>query len=169
MARTQLERTVLPSLLDRLTDLEPSLAGDAATSHEASVRAFRRSVQRDVETLLNARRSTDDAQTAPFPEVARSVLVFGLPDTSALAISTEDGREQLLAWLEETLALFEPRLADVRVRLVDADQGSAPQVRFTVEALLRMDPSPEQVVFDTVLELATGAYGVTGAGPAAAR
>lgn len=167
MARTQLERTVLPSLLDRLTDLEPSLAGDPPTTHEASVRAYRQSVQRDVEMLLNARRTIDDARLEHLDETARSVLVFGLPDTNSLAVSTEEGRERLLAWLEETLERFEPRLDGVHVRLVDADQGSAPQVRFTVEALLRMDPSPEQVVFDTVLELATGAYGVSGSAPAA--
>jgi type VI secretion system protein ImpF len=46
------------------------------------------------------------------------------------------------------------------VRLVDAAQVNAPQMRFVVEATLVMDPSPEQVVFDTVLEIARGEYAV---------
>ena len=41
-------------------------------------------------------------------------------------------------------------------------------VRFQVEALLRMDPSPEHVVFDTVLEVARGEYAVEGEGAPAA-
>jgi type VI secretion system protein ImpF len=70
------------------------------------------------------------------------------------------GRERLLGALRDTLARFEPRLANPRVRLVDASQVSAPQMRFVVEATLMMDPSPEQVVFDTVLEIARGEYAV---------
>ena len=37
-------------------------------------------------------------------------------------------------------------------------------VRFQVEAILRMDPSPEHVGFDTVLEVARGQYAVEGEG-----
>ena len=40
------------------------------------------------------------------------------------------------------------------------------ELRFVVEALLKMDPNPEQVVFDTVLELASGDYSVKGVGGA---
>jgi predicted component of type VI protein secretion system len=39
---------------------------------------------------------------------------------------------------------------------VENDQRTAPQVRFVVEGTLRMDPSPELVVFDTVVELSSG-------------
>jgi type VI secretion system protein ImpF len=53
---------------------------------------------------------------------------------------------------------------NVAVRLLDADQVKAPQVRFAVEATLRMDPSPERIVFDTVLEIASGTYAVDDAG-----
>ena len=36
------------------------------------------------------------------------------------------------------------------------------QMRFVIQALLKMDPSPERVSFDTVLDLATGQYAVEG-------
>ena len=49
---------------------------------------------------------------------------------------------------------------NVTVRLTDSDQIRMPQVRFAIEATLRMDPSPEQIVFDTVLEIASGSYAV---------
>lgn len=166
--RTELERSVLPSLLDRLTDEAPDSAADPAPSFEASARAFREAVQRDVEWLLNTRRSM-----VPVPdrlaELRGSVFTYGLEDTTGLAVNTPDGRKRLHAMMQEALRRFEPRLADLRVRLVEqADAGGAPVVRFTVEATLRMDPSPERVVFDTVLEMSSGAYEVDAA-PAFAR
>ena len=60
----------------------------------------------------------------------------------------------------ESLMRFEPRLMNVRVVLVESTQLKAQQVRFTIEATLRMDPSPEQIVFDTVLEVSRGTYDV---------
>ena len=35
-------------------------------------------------------------------------------------------------------------------------------LRFQIEALLKMDPAPEQVLFDTVLQLNSGEYQVKG-------
>jgi type VI secretion system protein ImpF len=160
MARTELERSVQPSLLDRLTDLAPDVPADPPVRAPVSARAFRDAVQRDVEWLLNTRR-TIVAVPPTCPEVRRSVHEFGLPDTTGLPVSTREGRERLLEMLQDTLDRFEPRLGAPRVRIVEVDGGGGlPSVRFTVEALLRMDPSPELVVFDTVLEIARGEFDV---------
>ena len=159
--RTELERSVLPSLLDRLTDPEPSRPVDPATSFDASARAFRTSVQRDVEWLLNTRRSIV-AVPAQYAALQDSVFEFGIPDTTGLAVGTAEGRKELQTMLQEALQRFEPRLAEARVKMVDTTAGSVPQIRFSVEAILRMDPSPERVVFDTVLEVASGVYDVGG-------
>jgi type VI secretion system protein ImpF len=35
-------------------------------------------------------------------------------------------------------------------------------LRFQIEALLKMDPAPEQVLFDTLLQLNSGEYQVKG-------
>ena len=168
MARTELERAVLPSLWDRLTDEDPRAPADPPTTREASLRRFRDGVLRDVELLLNARRTPVASSLAERSALGRSVFAFGLPETTGLAIASKEGRALLQRWVQETLETFEPRLAQVRVRMTDVDQGSAPQVRFAVEALLRMDPSPERVLFDTVLDLSRGEYAVAeGAVPAA--
>lgn len=159
MARTEIERTVRPSLLDRLTDEQPREGTEAAMTRDESVRRFRASVLRDLEWLLNARRTPEPAPAA-LRQVRRSVYEYGLPDTLAIPIATREGRDRLVQWLEQTIATFEPRLTEMRVTLVDADQVKAPQVRFTVSATLRMDPSPERVVFDTVFDAASGGYAV---------
>lgn len=178
--RTEIERTVQPSLVDRLTDLAPAVPADPPTTREASARAFRESVQRDVEWLLNTRRTI-----VPVPpycaEVRASGHEYGLPDTTGVPVGTVEGRQALLAAIQDTIERFEPRLANPRVRFTASAEGGAsgasaetlraPQLRFVIEATLRMDPSPEQVVFDTVLEVASGEYAVDaaagGAPPAA--
>jgi len=163
VARTELERAVRPSLLDRLTDEAPGTTADAPVTREESARRYRDAVLRDVEWLLNARRTPEAAPPA-LRQLRRSVYEYGLPDTLALPIVTRGGRERLTQWLEQTVATFEPRLTEVRVTLLDAEQGRAPQVRFAVAATLRMDPSPERVVFDTVFDVASGGYAVHEAG-----
>jgi type VI secretion system protein ImpF len=42
----------------------------------------------------------------------------------------------------------------------ERDDESPLQVRFSIQATLRMDPTPEQIVFDTVLEVSSGTYEV---------
>ena len=159
MARTEIERTVRPSLLDRLTDSQPGIAADPPITREESERRFRLGVQRDVEALLNARRTMIPAPDW-CPELRRSVYDFGLIDTTSIPVGTKAGRDRLLSALQDAIARFEPRLAQTRVRLLDAQQLRAPQLRFVVEAVLVMDPGREDVVFDTVLEVASGEYDV---------
>lgn len=159
MARTELDRAVRPSLLDRLTDDEPRVSADRSTTREESARAYRLSVQRDVEWLLNTRRSIVPV-LASQPQVRNSVHEYGVPDTTGVAIGTSAGQRQLTEDIRDAIERFEPRLTNVRIVLVASSQVQAPQVRFSIEATLRMDPSPEQVVFDTVLEISSGTYDV---------
>ena len=66
--------------------------------------------------------------------------------------------------IEVPTLCYEPKLPGFgacRMCVVEVEGGGGlPSVRFSVEALLRMDPSPELVVFDTVLEVARGEFDV---------
>ena len=159
MSRTEIEHIVTPSLLDRLTDEAPRVSIDPPVSRAESERAFRRSVERDVENLLNTRRTMYPAPDE-LADVRHSVYEYGLIDTTGIPVGTPGGRDHLLAALRDAIVRFEPRLAETRVRLLEADQGSAPQLRFVVEAVLLMERERQQVVFDTVLEVASGEYDV---------
>jgi type VI secretion system protein ImpF len=161
--RTELERTVQPSLLDRLTDDHPNQGADPRQSREESVKRYRAAVQRDVAWLFNTRRSIREVPEQ-YAELLQSMHEFGVPDTTGIPVGTPEGLQTMEALLQEALERFEPRLANPRVRLVEADQVRAPQVHFTVEAVLRMDPSPEAVMFDAVLEVARNEYEVRDAG-----
>jgi type VI secretion system protein ImpF len=71
-----------------------------------------------------------------------------------------DGRARLMRAVEAALTAFEPRLGNVRVILNSTAGDKLPRIRFTVEGMLRVDPSPEHVSFDTLLEVANGEYKV---------
>src|SRR5262245_20798023 len=144
MARTEIERTVQPSLFDRLTDLHPGEPEGRLPTRDESERDFRRAVERDVEALFNTRRTINVAPES-CPELHNSVHEFGLIDTTAIPVGTARGRDRLVNAMADAIARFEPRLGEPRVRLLEADQVKSPQVRFVLEATLRMDPDPEQV------------------------
>jgi type VI secretion system protein ImpF len=52
---------------------------------------------------------------------------------------------------------FEPRLADVAVTLVEGREFDR-TLRFRIDALLKVDPAPEPVTFDSLLQLHTKAF-----------
>ena len=156
--------TVTQSVFDRLIDREPKAPADTAMNRAQSVRQLKASVRRDLEWLLNSRRNPEPA-TEEMPELAQSLFNYGLPDFSSLSINSPRDRDYLLLELEHTVALFEPRLKDIRVSLVDEDALGATGVRilhFQIEGMLQMDPAPEQVSFDTVLQLSSGEYQIRG-------
>ena len=161
MAKPDSDLTVTPSLIDRLIDREPSTASDPYTTRAQSVRQLKAALRRDLEWLLNTRRNPEAAPES-LAEVSHSLYNYGLPDFSALSLNSPRDRGQLLVQLERTLAIFEPRLADVRVTMVEAPGNTSRTVHFQIEGLLQMDPAPEQVSFDTTLQLASGEYQIRG-------
>jgi type VI secretion system protein ImpF len=163
MAKSEIERTVQPSLLDRLTDADPRSTADPRISYAESVRRFKASIQRDLEWLLNTRRTPDPIPADWFEQLPRSVYYYGIPDITSLSRDARESRTTLLRDVESAIAAFEPRLTDVRISVVEGEGDQfRRELRFHIEATLRMDPTPEQVVFDTVLNFASGEYDVAG-------
>ena len=162
MARTELERTVQYSLLDRLVDHDPLARAEVAMSMAQSVRMLKASVRRDLEWLLNTRRIPEPAPEN-LTEVEQSLYNYGLPDITSLSRDSAASYTRLLRQVDRAIAQFEPRLTRVRVSLVETEGESARrELRFLIEAVLRMDPNPEPVLFDTVLEFSSGEYEVKG-------
>ena len=151
------------SVLDRLIDLTPRDSTELPLTHAESARLLRESVRRDVEWLLNTRRLAD-ITAANMPRVSRSVYMYGLPDFTSWSVVNPQDRKKLLRELQATVRLFEPRLSNPRLIPLDDSSEKARTVRFRIEALLIMDPAPEHIAFDTVLQLTNGEYEVRDAG-----
>ncbi len=161
MARWEPEKTVTQSVLDRLIDRDPSAAADPPPSRAASVRQLKTSLRRDLEWLLNSRRNPDEAGSE-FEHLERSLYNYGLPDINSLQWNSTRDRQRLARMIETAIAYFEPRLDRVKVTALDAAGGTIQVLRFQIEGMLKMDPAPELISFDTVLQLTSGEYQVKG-------
>ena len=155
MVRGLGESTITISALDRLIDLEPDNRLENSLSRSQSVRLLKSAVRRDLEWLLNSRRVAD-APDEGLKEVNKSTYVYGLPDLSALTMASMADRNRLVRQVLSTIAMFEPRLMNVRLVLVETPDAGKKDVRLRIEAMLRMDPVPEPIQFDTVIELKSG-------------
>jgi len=124
---------------------------------DASVEELKSNLLRDLERLLNTRESSTPA-TAPWVEVERSIYNYGLPDFASMSADAAATPARLHRAIEREIELFEPRLSDVRISRAEGEDGKDRKLRFVIEATLRLDPDPERVRFDTVLEMNSGRF-----------
>jgi type VI secretion system protein ImpF len=90
-----------------------------------------------------------------FQELPKSVLTYGLPDFSSAGGSVED-RGRLRLAVEQAIVDFEPRLREVRVTLHELEHEYDRDVRLTIDAVLRVEPHPLPISFDTVMMPSSG-------------
>jgi len=165
MARRSADVPVTVSVLDRLIDHETKIRAEVPRTRLQSMRELKAALQRDLEWLLNTRQPLD-APPRDAAELPRSLYNYGMPDITSVSFSASHDREKFARIMEAALKHFEPRLANPRVTFVQSDDGKTHLLRFVIEGLLRVDPAPEFVTFDTVLERVSGAYDVKGDGSA---
>jgi type VI secretion system lysozyme-like protein len=125
--RTKDSTEIGKSILERLAPMEE------ASAFKSLDDVLEKSITRNVEMLLNTRR--EESLIPPeFEETAASIVNFGVPDLAKCG-SLRSGPEQnrLCRWIEEAIRIFEPRLCNVAVRVLDRENVN-PVLRFRVEA-----------------------------------
>jgi type VI secretion system protein ImpF len=159
MARIDEEVRIHLSVLDRLVDFEPDVKAEPPASRSKNLRQLKQALKRDLEWLLNTRRTFSVPEE--LPDLADSLLSYGLPDFSTMSVRNTEDQNDLVHALETTLKRFEPRLEDVVISLA-ATSPLERALRFRIEGRLRVDPVPEPVTFDTTLLLGSGNFAVKG-------
>ena len=149
---------ITPSIIDRLIDYEPSYSSDTAKSGSQSLKELKLAVRRDIEWLLNSRHSLKDLPDG-LKEVKNSLAVYGIPDFTGMSSKDSDQQAELLGNIEAALRVFEPRLANLKIS-VDRTDIIRRGVIFRIEGILKVDPTPEPIVFDTVLTVGNGEFEV---------
>ena len=158
MSRTDNEVRITPSLLDRLLDFEPDVSREAPKSRSKSLRDLKLSVRRDLEWLLNS-RCFPQAIDERLEEVKKSVIVYGLPDITGISAKNHNEQTRLTKAMETAIRNFEPRFLDLRVTLEPVNNIDR-MLKFRIEAQLNVEPAPEPIAFDTVLQLGSGDFEV---------
>ena len=161
MPRWEPEQIVTQSVLERLIDLDPKHSSEPAPTRAQTVRQLKTSLRRDLEWLLNTRR-TPEAVEGEYQELERSLFNYGLPDLTSLSWESGKDRARLARTIEEVLSIFEPRLRGIKVVPIGEVSPTQHVLRFQIEGMLDMNPAPERISFDTVLQLSSGEYQVKG-------
>ncbi len=163
MSRPGSDAAVTLSVFDRLIDDEPRNTSEAPLTRAQTVRILRDGVRRDLEFLLNSRQVAFPPPES-LRELSRSTYVYGLPDFSGYNLGVVAAENRITRQLTTALKLFEPRLARVRLVPLEPLVARTRTFRFRIEALLLMDPAPEHISFDTVLQLSSNQFEVQNAG-----
>ena len=124
-----------------------------------TLQELKQSVSRDIEALLNTRRELLTELPPEFQEVNYSVLTYGLPDFTSMSLNSHKDRKSIRREIETTLGRFEPRLRAIKVT-VEGPKKLEHALHFRIDAMLLVEPNPEAVSFDAMLQLSTSTYQV---------
>ena len=151
-------RNLSPSLFEKLFDDEPRTSAEYALPR-VSIEDLKDTVARDVETLLNTRVGLSEEQLKAFPEVADSMLSFGMSDFVGRSLANPADRNFICRAIERAITVHESRLQNVRVAL-DSNTNSPLSLQFTIHASLVFHSAQELVNFDVLLQPTTQQYSV---------
>ncbi|MCW8935094.1 MAG: type VI secretion system baseplate subunit TssE [Gammaproteobacteria bacterium] len=154
MARVDKKKKLRPSILDRLFDNDPDNNVEVDPDQHQKLKDLRGSVRRDLENLLNTRYRMIEPES-DYREIQSSLLNYGLPDLATVNISDKEKRKDFIQHMEMVLIEYEPRFKTVKVRYMENSDSLDRTLRFRIDATLYADPSPEIVVFDSILEPVT--------------
>jgi type VI secretion system protein ImpF len=163
MARVSLDQALLPSVLDRLLDADPTAKRDAPKSRGQHLADMRRAVRRDLEALLNTRQRCI-SWPGDLRELDRSLISYGIRDFASLNLGTDAEREAFCHDIEEVIRRNEPRFVSVSVTLLKNQDAVDRTMRFRIEALMYADPAPEAIVFDSFVDPAAREIKIADAG-----
>jgi type VI secretion system protein ImpF len=130
---------------------------ESADKRMISMRRLRESVQRDLGWLLNSASLDTTEDLTPFPEVAKSVVNYGMPSFAGTALHSIDP-DVTARRIRESIETFEPRLSNVQV-IVDGGEGEnrdAMTLSFRIEGELWGQPLTQHVVLQTSIDVETG-------------
>jgi len=153
----------MASVVDRLIE-EPTAVGARTFDRDADDVAQQvRNVARDLEHLLNTRRRCLGPPPSEYKELNASVIEYGIPDFTGLNMSLPSERERTRATIERAIRQFEPRLKNVVVTVLTNMDRADRRLRLRIAGVLRSEPVPERVEFDSEVDPSTTTVSISNA------
>ena len=161
MADRTLSERLQPSLLDRLTDEDPSTTTEARESRVIDIRRLREIVQRDLSWLLNTNNAEPWIDPARHPQASRSVLNYGIIDLSGV-FSTRSRTDSIRGSLRRAIELFEPRLRPetIQIELQTVKTGKDVVLAFEIRADMWAEPVPLELYLRSEIDITTGSVDI---------
>ncbi|WP_372571947.1 type VI secretion system baseplate subunit TssE [Ruegeria jejuensis] len=157
MAERTLAERLQPSLLDRLTDDAPETQKEGRDARVIDVSRLREIIQRDLSMLLNTTDHSDLIDAKTYPHAAKSVVNFGIRETSG-AFSTMERARLIQRSIADSVAVFEPRIVDgsVMVELRSEERSGEMQIDFDIRAVMWAQPMPLELYLRSRVDVTTG-------------
>ncbi|WP_292286643.1 type VI secretion system baseplate subunit TssE [Marivita sp.] len=157
MADRTLTERLQPSILDRLTDDDPKTETENVNNRVIDIRRLREIIQRDLSWLLNTGNLDSEIDPDQFPNVRRSVVNYGVPDSTgdySTRARASDVRDAIRAAIE----LFEPRILDGSLTVISRseDVGRESLIAFDIMADMWAEPVPAELYLRTQFDTTTG-------------
>ncbi len=147
-----------PFLLDRLMDDTPGATKESREKNVMSAQQLKAALLRDLTNLLNTPAPVASEGITEFPNVASSVLNYGVPDlTGQTASGVANGA--LERDILRAIQNFEPRLdkKSVSVRVMSNEDGSHPNaIVLEIRGQVIANPLPEMLYIKSELDLESG-------------
>jgi|SRR5450830_987969 type VI secretion system protein ImpF len=146
------------SVWDRIIEPVPVSTSPGQLSYW-SLAQYTRAIARDMEVLLNTRVALSVDELAAYPACADSIVNFGLADFAQLCLTSSENRKTVCDLVTDAIGRHEPRLIQVRARLVE-ESGMVNRLSFAISARLRALADEERVQFDVMLESSNLHYSI---------
>jgi type VI secretion system protein ImpF len=130
----------------------------AKVVYRSATKRYEDLVKRDLEWLFNTRRTFDE-RIERYPQLSSSVYAYGLPDITSVNVSSVRDQKKLLEIMRASLEMFDRRLRDIQIDFEPLTVGNR-GLHFRISCILLMDPAPEEICIDTVLDANNSKYEV---------
>lgn len=152
-----LSERLQPSLLDRLTDDEPDKATEARNKRVIDMRRLMKIVQRDLTWLLNTQNIESQLDVGQYPNVAASVLNYGVREVAGEASTLEKARF-IRKMIHTVIERYEPRIRPGTLKVEFAEETDAQSIliSFVIRAEMWAKPLPLELYLRSQVNVTTG-------------
>jgi type VI secretion system protein ImpF len=151
-------QSFVPGLFDRLDADDDAPQGQSQTPSK-KVDAWKESISRDLEALLNTRSALLPHMLASYPEVGGSIVNYGLIDFAGMCMTSDTDQKRICTAVRLAIERHEPRLHKVTATL-QPRKGAINRVDFVIAAQLKNVPVAEPMHFNAVFQPSLQRYSV---------
>lgn len=149
---------LLPTLFDRLRDDAPTRKTETYENYTVSSERLREIVQRDLMYLLNTTNLEDEIDLRLYPQVAASVVNYGVPPIAGQYMHEHKWIDIEKA-IRRAILRFEPRLEasslGVAPLMKDESKSNYNVLLFEIRGRILTEPYPTSFVVQSAFDLET--------------
>lgn len=156
----QAHATLLPTLFERLKDNAPHTRSETPADFMVSPARMRELIRDSLTDLFNTTCLDSEIDATRYPHAAASVLNYGIPPLAG-SYRSEIRWIDVERMVRRVVLTFEPRIIPETLRVTppaEEEAHATNTLRFTIQAMIHMDPHPLEFVLQSNLDLETNYF-----------